>query len=259
MLANLLYRCPVNLYSTMRLNKRNILITRPLSGQQLEYARILGLEPIIEPALEFEFPEYWDSVLKVINENPKSDWVFTSANGVKALKHLIKNGLQVRPEVQVFAVGSKTKEALEGLGLDAKVPHRQDGSHLADLIIEEGKIESVIYFHGNLSRGEVTEKLRGKDIEVFEVEVYKTKISPVSLPNNPVEAVLFYSPSAVEGFEKGQGFNGNLPHLFAIGPTTAEALREQTDQGVEIADTPDTKELLKTVADHLFNKENVKR
>ena len=241
----------------MRQDKRNILVTRPLSGQQLEYARILGLEPIIEPALDFEFPDYWDGVLKVINENPKSDWVFTSANGVKALKALIKNGLQVRPEVQIFAVGSKTKEALEALGLEAKIPKTQDGSHLADLIIAEGKINSVIYFHGNLSRGELTDKLRSKNIEVLEVEVYRTKIKPVSLPENPIQAVLFYSPSAVEGFKQGHGFEGDLPALFAIGPTTAEALRNETDKGVEVADLPDTKELLKTVADHLFNKENM--
>ncbi|NGP75388.1 uroporphyrinogen-III synthase [Balneolaceae bacterium YR4-1] len=242
----------------MRQDKRNILVTRPLSGRQLEYARILGLEPIIDSALDFEFPDYWDEVLKVINEHPKSDWIFTSANGVKALKELIKNGLQVRPEVQIFAVGSKTKEALEALGLEAKIPGTQDGSHLADLIIEEGKINSIIYFHGNLSRGEVTEKLQNQNIEVIEVEVYQTKIKPVSLPENPVEAVLFYSPSAVEGFGKGQGFDGDLPALFAIGPTTAEALQKETDQGVEIPDSPDTKELLKTVADHLFNKENIK-
>ncbi|WP_372638474.1 uroporphyrinogen-III synthase, partial [Fodinibius sp.] len=72
----------------MRQNKQNILVTRPLSAQQLEYARILGLEPIVEPALEFNFPDYWDGVLKVINNHLKSDWVFTSANGVKALGEL---------------------------------------------------------------------------------------------------------------------------------------------------------------------------
>src|SRR5699024_11806726 len=82
----------------MRQNKRNILVTRTLSAQQIEYAKILGLEPIIEPALEFTFPEYWDQVLKAINEYPKSDWVFTSANGVKALEELMEAGLQVRPE-----------------------------------------------------------------------------------------------------------------------------------------------------------------
>lgn len=243
----------------MRQHKRNILVTRPLSGQQIEYARILGLEPIIKPALEFDFPPYWDSVLKVINRHPKSDWVFTSANGVKALKELMKNGLQVRPEVKIFAVGSKTKEALEGLGLDAKVPVTQDGSHLADLIIDEGKIDSVIYFHGNLSRGELAEKLKAQKIEVIELEVYKTKINPVYLPASPVDAILFYSPSAVAGFQQGEGFHEELPDLFAIGPTTAEALKKESVKSVEVADTPDTKELLKTVADHLFNKNTIER
>lgn len=241
----------------MRQHKRNILVTRPLSGQQLEYARILGLEPIIEPALEFEFPEYWDSVLKVINEHLKSDWVFTSVNGVKALEQLMKNGLQVRPEVQFFAVGSKTKEALEDLGLDAKIPRIQDGKHLADLIIEEGKIKSVIYFHGNLSRDEMSDNLKDAGIEVLETEVYKSIISPVEMPNTPVDAILFYSPSAVEGFRQGKGFEDELPALFAIGPTTAEALQKETDRPVGVADIPDTKELLKTVANYLFNEKTL--
>ena len=241
----------------MRQHKRNILLTRPLSGQQLEYARILGLEPIIEPALEFEFPQYWDGVLKVMNDHRKSDWVFTSVNGVNALEKMMGNGFQVRPEVQLFAVGSKTQEALEDLGLEAKVPHIQDGSHLADLIIEEGKIDSVIYFHGNLSRDEMPEKLREKNIEVIETEVYKTIINPVYLPEEMVEGILFYSPSAVEGFKKGQGFDEELPQLFAIGPTTAEALQKETNQDIEIAEMPDTKVLLRKVADVIFNKEKI--
>lgn len=238
----------------MRQDKRNILVTRPLSGQQIQYARILGLEPIIKPALDFDFPEYWDQVLKAINENPKSDWVFTSTNGVKALEEMMDSGLQVRPETQLFAVGSKTRDALQELGLDAKIPRTQDSKHLAEVILEEGKIDSVIYFHGNLSRDEMTERLRDKGIEVIEIEVYKTIIKPVNLPNVPVSGILFYSPSAVEGFKQGEGFYDDLPPLFAIGPTTAKALKEETDQGIEVADQPDTETLLRTVADHIFNK-----
>lgn len=241
----------------MRQDKQNILLTRPLSARQFEYARILGLEPIIVPALEFEFPEYWDKVLKVINENRKSDWVFTSENGVKALQQLMESGLQVRPETQLFAVGSKTRDALQDLGLDAKIPKIQDGKHLARLIIEEGKINSVIYFHGNLSRDEMTDRLEKEGIEVIELEVYKTIINPVHLPNKPVSGILFYSPSAVEGFARGEGFNKELPTLFAIGPTTAKALKEQTDQHIEIARKPDTKVLLRTSADYIFNSKNI--
>jgi len=227
-----------------------------LSAQQFEYARILGLEPIIEPALQFNFPDYWDSVLKVINENLKSDWVFTSANGVKALEELMNAGLQVRPEVQLFAVGSKTRDALQELGLDAKIPRTQDGKHLAELIIQEGKSNSVIYFHGNLSRDEMTDRLQDDGIEVIELEVYETIINPVEMPNKSVSGILFYSPSAVEGFAQGTGFDGELPPLFAIGPTTAKALKEHSDQHVEIAKQPDTEVLLRTTADYIFNKEN---
>lgn len=243
----------------MRRDKQRILVTRELSGQQHEYARILGLEPVVESALEFEFPRYWDGVLRVINENPKSDWVFTSVNGVKALEELMANGLQVRPEVKIFAVGSKTREALEGLGLEAMVPGTQDAEHLAEFIAEKGKIDSVIYFHGNLSREELATGLRNHDIEVMEVEVYRTIIRPVSLPESPVEAILFFSPSAVEGFKRGQGFEDDLPPLFAIGPTTGDALRGETGQEVHLSPRPDTKELLKAVAKHLFSEQQIER
>lgn len=238
----------------MRQDKRNILVTRPLSAQQFEYARILGLEPIMKPALDFNFPEYWDDVLKVINEHSKSDWVFTSANGVKALEELMKSGLQVRPETQLFAVGSKTRDALHDLGLYAKIPKTQNGKHLAELIIEEGKINSVIYFHGNLSRDEMTVRLIGDGIEVIELEVYETVVNSVEMPNKPVSGILFYSPSAVEGFNRGEGFDSRLPPLFAIGPTTAQALKEHTSQHVEVAKKPDTEVLLRTTADYIFNK-----
>lgn len=241
----------------MRHHKQNILVTRPLSGPQIEYARILGLKAIIEPALEFQFPTYWDKVLKVINEYPKSDWIFTSTNGVKALVQLMNSGLQVRPETQLFAVGAKTRDALRELGLDAKIPQIQDGKHLGRLIVTEGKIKSVIYFHGNLSRDEMTNQLIEEGIEVIELEVYKTIIKSVSLPDMPLSAILFYSPSAVQAFKKGNGFNGKLPALFAIGPTTAEALRQETDQNVEVAEEPDTEVFLRTVSDFLFNKDKI--
>lgn len=242
--------------SFMRQHKQNILVTRTLDGQQREYARILGLNTIERPALHFEFPAYWDRVLAVINDNLKAGWVFTSTNGVKALEDMMQSGLQVRPEVSIFAVGSKTQKELQKLGLKAQIPFRQDGAHLAELIIDE-KVRSVIYFHGNISRDEMTDRLAENDIEVSEVEVYKTHISPVEMPPEPVEAILFYSPSAVEGFKQGQGFDDALPPLFAIGPTTAEALEKETDQPVRVAERPDTKVLLQTVSTYLFReKEN---
>lgn len=228
-----------------------ILITRQLSGRQVEYARLLNLDPVIKPALEFKFPEYWDEVLKVITEHDRASWVFTSSNGVKALEALIGKGFQVNPQRTIYAVGSKTQEALQKLGLESVIPRIQDGAHLADKIIAEQEKE-VLYFHGNLSRDEMTNMLTGNDISVTGLEVYETIIHPVEMPAAPVEGILFYSPSAVEGFKRGAGFNRELPRLFAIGQTTAAALREETDQSVVVARQPDTKIMLQTVSDNLY-------
>ncbi|MDX1670895.1 MAG: uroporphyrinogen-III synthase [Balneolaceae bacterium] len=236
----------------MRQYKKNILVTKSLTGQQREYARIMGLNPIVQPALEFTFPEYWDRVLKLVNDYPKSDWIFTSSNAVEALSRLIKSGLTVRPETTLFAVGAKTARTLDELGLDAMVPDHQDAEHLAGLIIERGDTESVLYFRGNLSRDELPDRLKQAGIDVAEAVVYETEINTLHLPGKPVQAILFYSPSGVEAFEKGEGFDRQLPLLFAIGPTTADALRERTDQEVYTAEKPSTEHLLRTVAEHLF-------
>lgn len=242
----------------MQHQRKNILITRPLSKQQREYAHSLGLSPIEKPALKFEFPENRDHVLKIINKNPQSSWIFTSKNGVKGLKKLIDSGLNLHHEKQIFAVGSKTQKALQKLGLKAKIPFHENASGLADLIIEERAVDSVIYFHGNLSRNELTNNLAKNDIEVIDIEVYKTNIRPVELPSEPVEAILFYSPSAVEGFKHGQGFAEPLPPLFAIGPTTAETLENETDQPINIADKSNTEVLLQTVSKCLLHEAEVK-
>lgn len=238
----------------MRHDKKNILVTRPLDGRQREYARVLGLDPVTRPALEFEFPPYWDRVLKTINDHPKADWIFTSANAVKALAEMRKNGLQVPPNTALFAVGRKTGGALEDLGLEAQVPLQQDGEGLAKLVARESSSGEVIWLRGNRARRELPEILEENGIAVREVEVYKTLVRPVEMPRQAVEAILFYSPSAVEGFGEGEGFEGDLPPLFAIGSTTGEALREASGREVIESPRPDTRVLLKTVADHLFTR-----
>lgn len=237
----------------MRRNRQNILVTRPLSDKQIAYAHTLGLEPIIESAIEIQFSNTDDETCQVINNHPQAAWVFTSTNGVEAIEKQLNSGLLISPPEKVFAVGNKTAEALERHGMDAKVPATQDGKHLAKLIIGE-EVKSVLYFHGSLSRDEMTNILCDHEIIVIEQEVYQTHIQAVTMPAKPLGGILFYSPSAVEGFVRGIDFDCELPPLFAIGPTTAGALKEQTDRPVHIADQPDTKVLLQTVADYIYEK-----
>jgi len=231
--------------------KSTVLVTRKLGGEQIALARNLGLELIIEPALDFEFPPYWDKVLAVVNEHRKAGWVFTSRNAVHALEEMMQRGLQVMKDRQVYAVGQKTKAELEKLGIKAQSPLIQDGSHLADLIVNDKEVESVVYFRGNLSRREMSDKLEKAAVTVYEVEVYRTVKQKLNLPEKVIDAAVFYSPSAVDAFADSGGFERDLPYLFAIGPTTAQHLRTFTDQGVEVADEPNTEVLLRNIADEL--------
>lgn len=227
-----------------------ILVTKKLSRQQLKYADILGLEPVVQPALEFKYPSYWDQILKAITEHRKACWIFTNSNAVSALKQLIDKGFQVNPRRTVYTVGLKLKNELEALGIDAVMPHIQDAKHLAEMVIDEQE-KGVLYFQGNLSWNTVTDTLDEAGIDVTELEVYETIVQSVALPDFPVEGILFYSAGAVEGFRRGAGFGQELPPLFAIDQATAGALQAQTDQLVEVADRPDTKVMLQAVLHQL--------
>lgn len=233
--------------------QKRILILKELEGQQISYARMLGLDPIIEPALKFEFPEYWDHVLKVINENPKAGWIVTSRNAVKALQRLRDAGLGVMGDQKIYAVGPKTKQALEDIGLHADIPLNANAEGLAEHIIEEGEINTAIYFCGNRSRQVLQNKLEEEGIEVQSIEVYETHLRDVDPPERAIDGILFYSPSGVQAYEESVGFDGEeeAPQLFSIGPTTADRLRESVDREIHIADRPGTEPLLRKVADVL--------
>lgn len=233
--------------------QKRILITKELEGEQISYARMLGLDPIIEPALEFEFPEYWDHVLKVINEHRNAGWIVTSHNAVRALEQLMQAGLGVMDDRGIYAVGPKTKQALENIGLKADIPREANAEGLARHIIEEGETDTAIYFCGNRSRQALKDALEEQGIDVHEIEVYQTELRRIDPPEKTIDGILFYSPSGVEAYEKSVGFgNGeDEAELFAIGPTTADRLRESVDRPVHIADHPGTEPLLRKVADVL--------
>lgn len=233
--------------------QKQVLITKDLEGQQISYARMLGLDPIIEPALEFEFPEYWDYVLKEINERPMAGWVVTSRNAVRALEKLMEAGLGVLDDQVIYAVGPKTKRALEDIGLNAEIPLNANAESLAKYIIERDEIKSAIYFAGNRSRETLCDELEKNDIEVSRVEVYKTNLRDIDPPERTIDGILFYSPSGVQAYEDSVGFEelDDGIRLFAIGPTTADRLRESVDREVHIAERAGTEPLLRKVADVL--------
>ncbi|MEX2585504.1 MAG: uroporphyrinogen-III synthase, partial [Balneolaceae bacterium] len=179
-------------------------------------------------------------------------WVFTSQNGVHGFSRSVRpEGYNATPE-QVYAVGDSTAEAVrEETGCTPRVPDRQDAVWLARLMLDDlgsGEGVTVIHWCGNRRRPELEDLLREAKVLYVPVEVYLTELNRMSFPDREVEAVLFYSPSAVEAFRNSNGFSRKLPDLFAIGQTTAEQLSMESGGNVHVPARPSTESLLQLVA-----------
>lgn len=234
-----------------------ILITRELSGEQLQLAESLDLNIIQEPALTIDYRNNWLSVQDELDHTKKAVFAFTSQNGVKGFNQFKQAGISIPHNVPIYAVGGKTAATLEEIGFDqVSVPKKQDGVSLAHRIIDdfltkpELKGAAVLHFCGDRRRDELRHFLTESDITIKDIVVYSTKMNQMNLPENEkLDGILFYSPSSVQAFRQSGGFQqGELPELFAIGPTTGEELSIESGKHVHISPEPDTEVFLRFVA-----------
>ena len=231
-------------------NRHKILITRELTDEQLQFADDLGLDVTVEPAIRFEFRKKWSSVVNSIEGAKSPIFAFTSQNGVNALEKLMEQGYTPPANVVFYAVGEKTASALQELGYTAIVPELSYGEKLGEKIAADLKQSglmdaSVFHFCGNRQREELRQTLEKSDIDIKDLVVYKRIIKQMNINGNDAEAVLFYSPSAVEAFRKSGGFrDGNLPELFAIGHTTAQELSIESGRNVHVSPNTNTEDFL---------------
>lgn len=235
----------------------NILLTRELSEDQLSLADSLGLHVVVEPAISISFRNDWLSVQSVIEKSEKIVFAFTSQNGVKGFDRYRTAGVEF-PNTTTFAVGGKTADALWDIGIkNPIVPELEDGVGLAHKIVDyflntpNLKNASVLHFCGNRRRDELRQFLTELEIEVKDIVVYKTELNQMNLQDGfkDHDAILFYSPSAVQAFRNSGGFkSSDLPELFAIGNTTAEELSIESGKHVHVSPEANTEDFLKFVA-----------
>jgi uroporphyrinogen-III synthase len=176
--------------------------------------------------------------------------VFTSMNAAEAIIARLHGKL---PPWNIFSMGYATKEVLltsfrkeqvSGTALNASV--------LADEIIKKGEKE-VVFFCGDQRRDELPDKLASALINVKEMVVYKTSLTPVRIEKN-YDGVLFFSPSAVESFFSiNEAPPGST--LFAIGSTTEETIRLYSRNTIVVGDRPGKSQLVEK-AIHYFNISN---
>lgn len=194
-----------------------ILSTKKLLPNQKQFLLNANFAVIEADFIEIKNKEFH------IDKN-SSNLLFTSQNAVKSF--LVNKKATEFKDNKIFCVGLKTKALLEKNGFKV-VASKEYASELAEIIVNDFSKENFTFFSGNLRRETLSEAFQKANISFEEIEVYETILAPKKI-NAEVNAVLFFSPSGVESYLKENKI-GNKKKCFCIGTTTAEALKEITE------------------------------
>ncbi len=205
-----------------------VLCTRELSPALVGAAAMKGvvIDSLsfieIEPLRSFEVP------------GPSAVVVFTSANAVEAVE---------AGNWKIFCIeGATRRKAAERFGEAAIVATAGSAAELAETIIREGWVKAVWFFCGDLRREDLPVRLGKAGLEVHEVVVYRTRLTPRKI-GREYDGIAFFSPSAVESFFSVNQLSAHTA-LFAIGGTTATALRQYSDNPVTTSERPEAELLI---------------
>jgi len=231
----------------MQQNKITILSTGVLPAYLAEEIEENNIETDIIPFIKTEMiqsieiqQEIEQALLQV------ATIIFTSKNAVQAVADELEDQ---QPEWNIYCIGQKTKElAEEYFGEEKIYGSADDAISLAELIIEEGVTDEVIFFCGDQRRNELPDLLRANDIEVNEIIVYQTVGVPQKL-NKQYEGILFFSPSAADSFFKVNKIETKTI-LFAIGNTTSNAIKKYSNNKIIISKVPDKEQMIREVVNY---------
>jgi uroporphyrinogen-III synthase/uroporphyrinogen III methyltransferase/synthase len=238
----------------VRLDRRTVVVTRGKGGEDALSARLreLGARVRDIPSIAFAppaDPAPFDAALRQLG---RFEWaVFASATAVERTVARL-GALGVSPAalgaLRLAAVGPATAERLAREVREPDlVPAEATGEAMAAALAPRVRGKRVLLPRPGEGRAELIEGLAAAGADVTAVEAYRTlpasadAIRPLAgwLEAGEVDAVAFASPSAVKAVVRGLGGQVALLRrvvLAAIGPTTAEALREaELEVGVQPA------------------------
>ncbi|HHV29799.1 MAG TPA: uroporphyrinogen-III C-methyltransferase [Clostridium sp.] len=218
-------------FSKLPLYGCNVLVTGPKKTSEKLVGQLsrLGAYVIEYPCIDTE-PLDFDIDIK------EYSWViFTSSLGVQIFfKKLNEADLDSRHlyNKKIAAVGSQTAEELLKHGIRADfVPSKFDGKHLAQELLDSGKITSkdkVIVFRAKNGAKELVDIFEKSNISYTDVPAYATRyIKNDTIDINNFNYITFTSESCVKGFT--DSFENTIDYskinAICIGEQTAKAAR----------------------------------
>jgi len=249
---------------------KRVVVTRAVEQSQslVEALRIAGAEPVLLPLLVFAPPDDSAQLDACLKNGAQFDWVFfTSQNALRAVQQrcaILELPLaKVFNGVKIAAVGPATAEAVTDAGLPVSFISRiHNGVALAEELASEVRGKRIFLPRSDRANPELIAVLKRFGAQVTSVVAYKT-VSPnsdspdtqESLFRNNVEAVLFFSPSAVHHLREllgAQRFRDlSRQSIFvAIGPVSENALKAENVDRILLAADTTVAAVVATLADY---------
>ena len=225
-------------------NNIQVLCTRPITDALVQEAAAKGITIDIlsfidtEPVETVEVQQEIEAALLL-----SATVVFTSMNAVEAVAEFLMDEQQ---DWKIYCIGNTTKQLVKKYFGENSIAGTADSAlALAEVIIEHALAKEVYFFCGDQRRHELPQLLKQHDIEVNEIVVYQTMAVPHKI-TKIYAGILFFSPSAVDSFF---GVNKSIKRtiFFAIGETTAAAIKKYSSNKILLADEPGKDELVKNM------------
>lgn len=176
--------------------------------------------------------------------------LFTSVQAVNAVK-LVFN--EPPANWKICCISGATATEIGGFFGEATIVAKaKDGLHLLQAM-ENIIPQKIVFFCGNKRLDTVPNALVSRGFDLLELQVYETKLQPQKIEFSP-DAVLFFSPSGVDSFFELNALD-TASVLFAIGDTTASAIRQKVNNKVNVAPHPDKEKMVHQVID-FFKQQN---
>ncbi|MFI5152132.1 MAG: uroporphyrinogen-III synthase [Chitinophagales bacterium] len=232
-----------------------VLCTRPLSLEVLNRASRQGFQMDTFSFIEIEYAVNENDRRTIDEIRNRSAFVaFTSKHAVEAIRREIDKKI---PNWKIFCLSASTLDTVEFVfGKKSILTFADSAEKLADLIIQRD-IPELTFFCGNQRRDDLLVKLSNHQILVREIIVYLTQPVPKKV-DRKYQAILFFSPSAVKSFFSVNPSNQETIY-FAIGQTTAYAIRKFSKNKIVVADFPSEESLVNMMIKFFKEEQFVKK
>ena len=225
---------------------RVILVTRPREQAEAFATRLreLGADAVVIPTIELEGPDPGGPLDQAVRDAAEGlfEWVvFTSAAGVRVWHQRSAATGVGPPSARIAAVGDTTSAALAEQGIEAELVPETFTTHALGEAFPSGK-GRVLLPRADLATVDLEHALRAKGWEPVRVDAYRVRPA-TSLPETArrsierreVDAVVFTSPSTVDGYVS-LAIAAPRPAAVCIGPVTAAAADRAGFEVLAVAD-----------------------